>query len=246
VNRSAGVVVSRPSLPVISADYYEIKIDHRIGLIGATDPSITRLFEENGMPGIAGGSYFANKVDTRTRGVDVIASHAFVVLGTSTLRILGGYNYNRTLVTHVAPAPAALAAFESRLFTRTTRGIIEQGQPRRTVSLGLNYSIGRLGLNVHNQRSGPTAQLDQTTPAGDQDVLPKWVTDVRASYQLRSRVEVAISAANVFDVYPNEWWDFKDGLNAQGFSSKGILRYPGALSAIGQNGRTLYLQVAYR
>jgi iron complex outermembrane receptor protein len=149
-------------------------------------------------------------------------------------------------VTHVVPAPPPLAAFESRLFTRTGRGIIEQGQPRQTISLGLNYSRGPLALNVHNQRSGPTAQLDQTTPEKDQHVNAKWVTDVRASYQLHSRVEVSISAANLFDVYPNEWRDFKDGLNAQGFSSKGIMRYPGALSAIGQNGRMLYLQFAYR
>lgn len=247
VNRSAGIVVSRQSLPVITADYYEIKIDDRIGVIGGvSDTSITRLFEQNGMHGIGAASYFANKIDTRTRGVDIIASHAFLLTSASTVRLLGGYNYNRTLVTQVNPAPPPLAAFESRLFTRTTRGIIEQGQPRRTISVGLNYNRGPLGLNLHNQRSGPTAQLDQTTPSGDQHVIAKWVTDVRASYQLRSRVEVAVSAANVFDVYPDEWWDFKDGLNAQGFSSKGIFRYPGALSPIGQNGRTVYVQLAYR
>jgi iron complex outermembrane receptor protein len=232
---------------VITADYYEIKIDHRIGLTGGvSDTSLTRLFDQNGMRGIGAGSYFANKIDTRTRGVDVIASHAFLLTSASTLRLLGGYNYNRTLVTHVTPAPAPLAAFESRLFTRTSRGIIEQGQPRQTISLGLNYNRGPLGLNLHNQRSGPTAQLDQTTPSGDQHVIAKWVTDMRASYRLRSRLEVAISAANVFDVYPDEWWDFKDGLNAKGFSNTGIFRYPGALSPVGQNGRTLYLQLAYR
>ena len=247
VNRSAGIVLSRPSLPVITADYYEIKIDHRIGLTGGvSDTSLTRLFEQNGMHGIGAGSYFANKLDTRTRGVDVIASHAFLLTSASTIRFLGGYNYNRTLVTHVNSAPPPLSRFESRLFTRTSRGIIEQGQPRQTISLGLNYNRGPLGLNLHNQRSGHTAQLDQTTPSADQDVIAKWVTDIRASYKLRSRVEVAISAANVFDVYPDEWWDFKDGLNAQGFSNKGIFRYPGALSPVGQNGRTLYLQLAYR
>ena len=247
VNRSAGIVLSRPSLPVITADYYEITIDNRIGLTGGvSDTSLTRLFEQNGMRGIGAGSYFANKIDTRTRGVDVVASHAFLLTGASTIRFLGGYNYNRTLVTHVNSAPPPLSRFESRLFTRTSRGIIEQGQPRQTISLGLNYNRGPLGLNLHNQRSGHTAQLDQTTPSADQDVIAKWVTDIRASYKLRSRVEVAISAANVFDVYPDEWWDFKDGLNAQGFSNKGIFRYPGALSPVGQNGRTLYLQLAYR
>jgi iron complex outermembrane receptor protein len=249
VNRSAGLIISKPSLPVITADYYEIKIDHRLGVTGATDPSITKLFEENGFPGIAGGSYFANKIDTRTRGVDIVGSHAILLTRASVLRILGGYNYNRTRVTHVEDPPAELAAFKAQLFNRTSRGIIEQGQPRQTISLGLDYTAGPIGFNVHNQRSGPTAQLDQRTPAAggiDQVVDAKWVTDVRASYQLRSRLEVAVSAANLFDVYPNEWVDFKDGLNAKAFSNKGIFRYPGALSAVGQNGRTWYVQISYR
>lgn len=246
VNRSVGLVVSRPSLPVITADFYQVTIDHRIALTGAADTSITRLFEENGIHDVAGGSYFTNKIDTRTRGVDVVASHAFLFTNASVLRILGGYNHNRTLVTNVADPPPQLAAFAPRLFTRTSRGIIEDGQPRQTISLGLNYSTGPLGLNMHNQRSGPTAQRDQTTADRDQNVKAKWVTDIRASYQLRSRVEVALSALNVFDVYPDEWLDFKDGLNAKAFSNSGIFKFPGALSPVGQNGRTLYLQLSYR
>ena len=247
VNRSAGVAINRNSIPVITADYYEIKLDDRIGLVGAvTDTSIVRLFVENGMRGVAGGNYFANKINTRTRGVDVVANHAVLFANAGVLRILAGYNYNRTLVTHVIPPPAPLATFGAALFNRTGRGIIEQGQPRQTISVGLDYSRGPLGLNVHNQRSGPTAQLDQISPAGDQQVIAKWVTDIRASYRLRSRIEIALSAANVFDVYPDEWRDFKDGVNSRGFSNKGMFRYPGALSAIGQNGRTLYLQFAYR
>jgi iron complex outermembrane receptor protein len=247
VNQSVGLVANRTSLPVVTVDFYQIRIDHRIGLTGVvSDPSIIRLFTENGMPGIGGGSYFTNNINTRTRGVDVLMTHAVLLSRASVLRFLGGYNYNKTLVTHVDDPPPKLAAFNAQLFNRSSQGIIEQGQPRQTISLGLDYSAGPLGLNVHNQRSGTTAQLDRTTPSKDQLVRAKWVTDVRASYKLRSRVEVAISAANLFDVYPNEWFDFKDGVNAKAFANAGIFRYPGALSAVGQNGRTWYVQLAYR
>jgi iron complex outermembrane receptor protein len=111
--------------------------------------------------------------------------------------------------------------------------------------LTLNYSAGPWGINLHNQRSGPTAQLDQAKPEADQIVGPKWITDARVSYQLRSRLQLSVTGANLFDVYPDEWWDFKDGLNAQGVSMQGIFRYPGALSPFGMNGRTLYLRLAY-
>jgi iron complex outermembrane recepter protein len=247
VNRSAGLVLDSPRLPVITADIYQISIDDRIGLIpSVTDTSIIRLFEENGMRGINGGNYFTNARDTRTRGIDLVASHAFLLNRTGVLRLLGGYNHTRSVVTRVSPPPPQLAAFGAVLFNRSSRGIIENGQPRETITLTFDYSAGRLGLNLHNQHSGPTAQLDQNSPEEDQLVRAKWVTDVRIAYQLRPRVQAAASAANLFDVYPDEWRDFKDGLNTQGTSMMGIFRYPGGLSPFGMNGRTLYLQLAYR
>jgi len=247
VNRSAGLVLDRPRLPTITVDVYQITIDDRIGLIPSVmDTSIIRLFEENGMRGTLGGNYFANATDTRTRGVDLLASHAFVLNRGGVLRLLGGYNQTRTVVTGVAPPPPQLAAFGAVLSNRSNRGAIENGQPRETITLTFDYSAGRLGLNLHNQHSGPTAQLDQTNPEKDQLVRAKWITDARIAYQLRPRVQMAISAANLFDVYPDEWWDFKDGVNGQATSMMGISRYPGALSPFGMNGRTLYVQLAYR
>ena len=247
VNSSAGLVLQMPRLPRITADFYRIIIKNRIGLGGlVTDTSIIRLFEENGMAGIGGGRYFANTTDTRTQGVDVVASHSVLLSGSRVLAILGGYSEMRTKVIRVAAAPPQLARFQSQLFNRQSQGILENGQPRQVITLTLNYTAGALQLNIGNERAGPTAQLDQTKPAADQIVHPKWVTDARISYQLRPRVQVALSGANLFDVYPDEWWDFKDGLNATGTSMKGIFRYPGALSPFGMNGRTLYLRVVYR
>lgn len=48
-----------------------------------------------------------------------------------------------------------------------------------------------------------------------------------------------------FDVYPDETLDYKKRLSGQGISTQGISRYPGALSAFGMNGRTLYPRLAY-
>ena len=247
VNRSAGLVLDAPRLPLITLDIYQITIADRIGLGSAlTDPVILRLFEENGVRGIDGGNYFTNAIDTRTRGLDLVASHALMLSRTGVLRLMGGYNRTRTVVTRVAPPPAPLAAFGEALFNRTSRGIVENGQPRETISLTLRFSSDRLGLNLHNQRSGPTAQLDRAAPEADQILHPRWITDARISYQLHRRFQVAVSAANLFDVYPDEWRDFSQGLEGTGASMKGIFRYPGALSPFGMNGRTVNVQVAYR
>lgn len=246
VSRSAGVVFDRSGWPVVTADYYHITVDDRIGLRGTvTDTSIVRIFEENGMSGVGGGSYFANHLDVRTTGFDVVASYAFR-LGRSALRLTAGYNRTDHRVLRVADPPPELARFAEALFNRTSRGIIEQGQPGRTVMATVNYSTGPFEVNLHNQRSGPTAQLDGTNPAADQVVNAEWVTDLRVSYRIRERLQVAVSALNLFDAYPTEWWDFGDGLGATGASVQGNFRYPGALSAFGMNGRALHAQLTYR
>lgn len=246
VSRSAGVVFDRPGWPTVTLDYYHITVNDRIGLGGTvTDSSIVRIFEENGMSGVGGGNYFANQLDVRTRGFDAVASHAFL-LGASALRLTAGYNRTANTVVHVDDPPPALAQFAEALFNRTSRGIIERGQPGHTLMATVNFTTGPVELNLHNQRSGSTAQLDGTNPAADQVVEARWVTDLRVSYRLRQRVQVAVSALNLFDTYPTEWLDFSDGLNATGPSMQGNFRYPGALSPYGMNGRAVYVQVSYR
>jgi iron complex outermembrane recepter protein len=229
VNRSAGLVLDAPRLPLITLDVYQISIADRIGLGGSvTDTSIIRLFDESGMHGIGGGNYFANAIDTRTRGLDLVASHALL------------HRSHRRAPTDGRVQPHADCRHPCRAAARATRGIrigaVQQDRPRhhreraaaRDDLRDTELHADRLGLNLHNQRSGPTAQLDQTRPEADQVLRPQWITDARVSYQLHRRMQVAVSAANLFDVYPDEWWDFSQGLEATGVSMQGIFRYPGA------------------
>ncbi|MGK2960520.1 MAG: TonB-dependent receptor [Gemmatimonadaceae bacterium] len=247
VNRSAGLVLHDPRFPRITADLYRVTIDDRIGMRSVVDdPSLLRFFEENGMAGIDGANYFSNVADTRTQGIDLMASQAFLLGGSRVLQILGGYNRARTVVTRVAPLPPELEQFQLAPLSRTRRGILENGQPRDKIALTLSYSAGPLALNLHNQRSGSTALLDERNPEADQVLGPKWITDARISWQLRPRLRAAISAVNLFDVYPDELPDFKDGLsNPRGHSMQGIFRYQGSLSPFGMTGRVLNLRLAY-
>lgn len=247
VNRSAGAVLELPWLGLVTADFYRIDLRDRIGTTGATtDTTIIRLFQENGFRGIGGGGFFTNAWDTRTTGVDLTAARTLLVGRDGALQLVGGYNRTRTRITRVAALPGAPASVASELVSRTGRGVIEDGQPGQTIVATLDYTVKRLGVTIDGQRAGPTAQLDAVNPAGDQIVPARWITNARLAYQLLPRVQLAVSALNLFDVYPVEWFDFKQGLNARGFSMQGIFRYPGALSPFGMNGRTLYLQLAYR
>jgi iron complex outermembrane receptor protein len=204
------------------------------------------LLEQHGIFGVAGGQYFANAIDTRTRGIDIVGNYGISAGRNGLLRLIGGYNQTRTHVTRIRAVPPELQQFQSALFNRTQEGTVEAGQPQRTLTFTTNYSIGRISLNLHNQRFGETSVLDSEDPDDDQTVSAKWITDAGAAYRIGSHFSIAGSVSNLFDVYPTEWNDFKYGVAAAGMSIAGNFRYPGGISPFGMNGRTLYLHLTYR
>jgi iron complex outermembrane recepter protein len=246
LNLSAGVSADVGGL-VITADYYAINIDDRIVLSGNfTDPAVRQLLQSRGITGVGGGRFFTNAIDTETRGFDVVAHYGLLLGDAGQLRLTGGYNQNKSKVTRVSSTPPELAQFQSILFDRIERGRIEVGQPRNTISLTANYSLKNLSVNVHNQRFGEVSQLaTDTLGVLDQTFEAKWVTDLDVSYQALQRLRIAAGASNLFDVYPQEWKDFSQGVSG-GLTTNGIYRYAGGTSPWGMNGRTVYIKLSYR
>jgi iron complex outermembrane recepter protein len=244
-NLSAGVSVEPlPSLS-ITADYYAIDIDDRVVLSGNfTQPAVRQLFQARGLGNIGGGRFFTNAIDTETRGFDVVASYGLLLGQSGLLRATGGYNQNRTRVTRVASTPAELSAFQETLFDRIERGRIEAGQPRNNVNLTLNYTMGGLGMNLHNQRFGEVT-AHNANPALDQTFSAKWITDLDVSYRVMQRLRLSAGANNLLDVYPDEWMDFSAGV-AGALTTNGIYRYAGGVSPMGFNGRFVYLRLFFQ
>jgi iron complex outermembrane receptor protein len=246
LNLSAGVSVDVRGV-VITADYYAIDIDDRIVLSGNfTQPAVRQLFESRGLTGVGGGRFFTNAIDTETRGFDVVAHFGLILDDAGLLRFTGGYNHNKTKVTRVASTPPELSAFQSTLFDRIERGRIEVGQPRNTINLTVNYTLKGLGVNLHNQHFGEVSQLAaDETGALDQTFEARWVTDLDVSYQVLPGLRIAAGASNLFDVYPEEWKDFAQGVNGA-LTTNGIYRFAGGTSPWGMNGRTVYIRLSYR
>jgi len=241
VNRSAGVAFDEPGLPLITVDYFDVAVRDRIAVRpDVTGQAAVQLLAQSGFGGIQDGTYFTNAMDTRSRGIDVVASHALRLGRAQQLEMVAAYNQTRATMTHVAPQPPQLAA-EGPL---AVPGAFGHGNPRETTTLALNYSLGRFGFNVDSRRSGPTAALTGADGSLVGVVNPHWIPDMRASYQFH-RTRVAVSVANLFDTYPEEWSDFKNGANATGASTGGTFRYPGA-GTFGTDGRMVSLQVSYR
>ena len=71
------------------------------------------------------------------------------------LRLMLGYNHNRTKATQVVPNPEELGNQSETLFGRVERARIEEGQPRDNVLASASYDWKRLGvvLRTHNRNA---------------------------------------------------------------------------------------------
>jgi iron complex outermembrane receptor protein len=140
-------------------------------------------------------------------------------------------------VLHVDPTPSQLAAVASDLFDRVERSRLEEGQPRRRLSLTTTYNLDRLGVTVHTNRFGKVvSRPSATNPANDQVFQAKWITDLSLSYKLTSQFSLALSGTNIFDVYPDT--------NIAPNQTRGIYLYNG-LTPFGFNGAYWSVRATY-
>jgi iron complex outermembrane receptor protein len=236
-NVSAGVTFNPVRFFSLTADWYRVNIDERIVLSGNfIDSTVANLLEDNGIVGVSGARYFTNAVDTRTTGLDIVASFAIDLDTKGLLRFTGGFNENRTEVLHVDPTPPQLAAVASALFDRVERARLEEGQPRRRLSLTSTYDVNRLGVMLHTSRYGKIVSR-APNPAQDQAFQAKWITDMSVSYKLTSQLSLALSGTNIFDVYPDT--------NITANQTRGIYLYSG-LTPFGFNGTFWSVRASYQ
>jgi iron complex outermembrane receptor protein len=242
LNLSGGIALSPFRNLSITADYYHITIDDRIVLSGNfTDPAVREFLAENGFPGVGGGRFFTNAIDTRTSGVDLIVGYGTTLGGSANLRLTAGYNANRTRVTRVSETPPELADFQETLFDRVERARIERGQPRNNLNLLGVLSAGRGTFTLRTQRFGEVTSFG-TTETLDQTYGAKWITDLSVSFRVLGLVSLAAGADNLFDVYPDR--NAVGDPTTAGNSNFGIFPYD-EISPFGFNGRFLYGRISY-
>lgn len=183
VNLSLGAVW-RP-VPGMSAtlDAYQITITNRIvgsgqilGSNGGTVVSSTvndaivashaPLNPQVVATGVTGLNIFANGIDTRTRGADLVFDFPVDYnFGKITWSI--GATYNDTVITKYATTPPALASMNpmtgiptNELYDPTAYSDLTSANPRYVVNLGALYSYDRLAINLVEKLYGPSSEYE--------------------------------------------------------------------------------------
>jgi len=244
LNLAGGVALTPFSGFSLTADYYNIRIKDRVVLTeNLTGAAVVNLLTAAGITNVTSARFFVNGVDTRTQGLDIVATYRVPDFGAGKFVLTAGYNYNETKIIKRAALPSLPGLV---LFGRQESFRLTDGQPRTKLNLSVDWDLGIVGATVRTNRygtvwsaAGGALSAPLGTVAGDFKMTPKWVTDVELRVHPIKEITLALGADNVFDVYP-------DRLPLGGaFSPNSYFLPYSSLSPFGFNGRFLYGRVAF-
>lgn len=244
-NLGGGVVFSLVPGLTVTADYYNIKIRDRVVLSESlSGAAVVALLTGAGITNATSARFFVNGVDTRTQGVDVVATYKVPEFGAGRFTLSAGYNYNQTKIIDRASLPSLPGLI---VFGRSESLRITNGQPRDKINASLDWELDPVGLSVRTNRYGRVLSTGSSTdlaiPAGegvaDYWLEPKWITDVELRVQALPGVQLSVGADNVFDVYPTR-------APAGGVYGTNNYFLPySSFSPFGFNGRFVYSRIAF-
>ncbi|MBJ7576075.1 TonB-dependent receptor [Luteimonas sp. MC1828] len=237
-NFSVGLVLQPIDRMYITIDAYRIELEDRITLSeNLTSAAVRNFLNANGFPGVGGGRYFTNAIDTTTDGIDVIGTYGWQV-GNGDLDVTVGYNHNKTSIDRIAPNPASLNAIDPTAlrFGRVEIGRFEVGAPRDKFLVGGDWSSDRWGFSANAVRYGEIT-VRNANPAQDQTFDPKWTLALAATLKL-DRWSFTLGGDNVLNEYPDE--------NVFANSTGGQFPYASSAAPFGFNGAFVYGKIDYR
>jgi iron complex outermembrane recepter protein len=196
-NIAAGVVFTPMSRVTLTIDYFNIKVENRIGLSGGftlTQAQRNQLIAA-GIPG--GGDFqtiqfFGNAFDSRTEGFDAVLTYNFGLFG-GDATFGANVNYTKNRVIRAGPL---ITGDRERLLE------LEDFVPDWRGNVSFNYQGDRLGFSTTASYYGkwtdygPNLANDQT---GGEEIL----VDAELSYKLTDQFTLAVGGSNIFDNYPD-------------------------------------------
>ncbi|RMG63627.1 MAG: TonB-dependent receptor [Calditrichaeota bacterium] len=246
VNLSGGFT-ARP-LPnlVVTTDAYYIKIDDRIVLTSRftnADPVVAQILKPFEKAGVNQAQFFANAVDTKTKGLDIVAAYN-TELGRGKVTVTASANFGDTEVdtTHVPAAMARIFAqgdinkVRNTLFNREERNRLEDALPHQKGALTVRYTRGPFSGMVRGNYYGKI-YYKPTNPANDETFGAKVLIDLDLSYELISGFRVSVGANNLFNTFPDPHEKASNYSNGRFVFSRRVTQF-------GMNGGFYYIRTS--
>ncbi len=197
----------------VTLDGYFIKIDDRIvitdlfqGSNAANASDVDKeIFRLLALANANRASFFANAINTETKGIDPVVSYSRK-LGPGNFRAdLTGTLSKTERVGNIKASPK-LVGKENIYFSESNRIFLEESVPRQKAGLTLTYGINKLNFFLRNVFFGEVTEATNI-PATQQVYDSKIITDLSIGYKFTKSLRLTVGANNLLDVYPDETTD---------------------------------------
>jgi len=241
INYSAGVTGQFGKFK-LTVDGYYIHINNRVIYTGqftgsnaasasAQDKEIYTILNQ---AGASSARFFANAIDTDTKGIDAVLSYTDHV-GPGVLHADLSGTFVKTAIVGNIHTSDKLAGKESIYLDNASRTYIESAVPRVKSNLSLNYGIKKWDIFLRNVYFGPVDAA--TNIAADKQTFGgKVITDLSVSYALTRNLKATIGANNLLDIYPDK--------TTGGNTGAGYFLYSRTSQQFGFNGRFVFGRLA--
>ncbi|NNC50466.1 MAG: TonB-dependent receptor [Flaviramulus sp.] len=190
----------------LTVDGYFVGIDDRVVYTGqfrgpGTGTELDNLLSQ---ANASAASFFANAIDTESKGLDLVLTHKTDLGTNSRLKSDLSGTFSKTKQVGAINASKVLrdAGLVDTYFPEDSRIYLEKAVPRTKVNLTNNLSTGKWNVFLRNVWFGEVSEAT-TNVANQQEFGSKLVTDLSFGYQASESLTLTIGANNLLDVYPD-------------------------------------------
>jgi len=190
----------------VTVDGYYVEINDRVVYTGqfsgpGTGTELDNLLRQ---ANATAASFFANAINTESRGLDVVITHNTVLGDQWRLKSDLAGTFSRTNQIGDINASDVLinAGLVDTYFPEDSRVYLEEAVPRTKVNLSNSLTSSRWIMFLRNVYFGEVTEA--TTVVANQQVFgTKLVTDLSIGYKATDALTLTIGANNLFDIYPD-------------------------------------------
>jgi len=185
-NISAGLASRVSDNISLTIDYYQITVDDRIVKSRALQIENNPLFKEL--------AFYTNSLNTRTSGVDAVASWK-----SRDTRISLAYNYNITEVLSQEQVNGKDPVSDGTILN------LENNLPKNKINASISHNFGAIsGMIRANYYSGTIDERGGDLLEDKEVVDPAMLLDLEFTYPVSDNLRLVLGANNILNTYPTE------------------------------------------
>ena len=204
---SAGFTSEFPDANItLTIDGYFVAIDNRVVYTGqfqgpGTGTELDNLLSQ---ANATAASFFANAINTESKGIDLVLSHNLLFGSGARLKSDLAATLSKTKKVGDIKASPQLerAGLVGTYFPEDSRIYLEEAVPRTKLNLSNSLTVGNLNIFLRNVYFGEVTEA-VNSPSQQQVFGSKVVTDLSAGYKVSDALTFTVGANNLFDVYPD-------------------------------------------